>query len=254
MTEQEWLESVDPKPMLRFLGKKASLRKLRLFACACCRRVWPLLTDARSCQAVEVAERFAEGQTTDQERNAAWRAAADLDWQITREEGDSDSARELANCAATSAANDDDAFLPHDSDEKDFRAAEDSSYCAAVTREHEFTRETHSNTSLRRNAQKAARTQELAAQAALVRCMFGNPFRPITINPAWQTPTVTSLARAAYEERSLPSGELDPARLAVLADALEEAGCTNPDILDHLRGPGPHVRGCWLVDHLLGKE
>ena len=62
------------------------------------------------------------------------------------------------------------------------------------------------------------------------------------------------LAEAAYDRRHLPSGELDPARLAVLADALEEAGCTDPDLLDHLRGPGPHYRGCWVIDLLLGKQ
>jgi hypothetical protein len=65
---------------------------------------------------------------------------------------------------------------------------------------------------------------------------------------------VTNLAAVAYEERQLPSGELDPARLAVLADALEESGCTNGDILGHLRQPGTHVRGCWALDKVLGKE
>jgi hypothetical protein len=68
------------------------------------------------------------------------------------------------------------------------------------------------------------------------------------------TPTVKGLAQAGYEERALPSGELDLARLKVLADALEEAGCTEQSILDHLRGPGPHVRGCWALDLALGRE
>jgi hypothetical protein len=65
---------------------------------------------------------------------------------------------------------------------------------------------------------------------------------------------VVALAQAAYDEREQPSGRLDVARLAVLADALEDAGCDQPDLLGHLRGPGPHVRGCWAVDLLLGKE
>ena len=68
------------------------------------------------------------------------------------------------------------------------------------------------------------------------------------------TPNVLGLAQTAYEERVLPGGHLDPARLAVLADALEEAGCTDAEILDHLRGPGSHVRGCWALDLVLGKE
>jgi hypothetical protein len=89
-------------------------------------------------------------------------------------------------------------------------------------------------------------------QAAAVRDLF-NPFRPVPTQPAWLTPTVTGLAAAAYEERALPSGDLDNARLAVLADALEEAGCMDEVFLGHLRSPGPHVRGCWALDLVLGK-
>ena len=84
--------------------------------------------------------------------------------------------------------------------------------------------------------------------------MVGNPFRPVTLAPGWQTPEVVALAQAAYDQRELPAGQLDPARLAVLADAVEEAGCADADPLGHLRGPGPHVRGCWAVDLLLGRE
>jgi hypothetical protein len=88
-----------------------------------------------------------------------------------------------------------------------------------------------------------AKGSEGLAQANLLRDILGNVFRPITFSPSWLTPTVTSLASTAYEERALPSGELDTACLSVLADALEETGCDNADILNHLRGPGPHVRG-----------
>jgi hypothetical protein len=86
--------------------------------------------------------------------------------------------------------------------------------------------------------------------------LFGNPFRPVALNPtwlSWNDGTVAKLAQAAYDERLLPSGQLDSARLAVLADAAEEAGCTDADLLGHLRGPAPHVRGCFAVDLLLGK-
>jgi hypothetical protein len=71
---------------------------------------------------------------------------------------------------------------------------------------------------------------------------------------AWKDETVLKLAEAVYEDRQLPSGHLDNHRLAVLADALEDAGCTDVDIFEHCRGTGPHVRGCWVVDLLLGKE
>ena len=92
------------------------------------------------------------------------------------------------------------------------------------------------------------RAREVLFQLHLLKELFGNPFAPAALDPACVTPTVTSLATAAYEARGLPSGELDPDRLAVLSDALEEARCDDADILNHLRSPGPHVRGCWALD------
>jgi hypothetical protein len=83
-----------------------------------------------------------------------------------------------------------------------------------------------------------------------LRDIFGNPFRPAHIDPeclAWNGSTVLKLAQAIYDDRTFD-------RLPILADALEDAGCTNTDILEHCRGPGPHVRGCWVVDLLTGKS
>lgn len=91
-------------------------------------------------------------------------------------------------------------------------------------------------------------------QANLLREIFGNPFRPLTRDSCRVTPSILSIAQAAYDERALPSGELDNLRLAVLSDALEDAGCADADILSHLRSPGPHVRGCWALDLILTKE
>jgi hypothetical protein len=99
--------------------------------------------------------------------------------------------------------------------------------------------------------QERAAAKERLAQANLLRDIFGNPFRP-PFAPLLLD-TVVSLAQAAYDERELPSGHLDPIRLAVLADALEEAGAA-AELAEHLRGPGPHVRGCHVVDLLLDKE
>jgi hypothetical protein len=99
---------------------------------------------------------------------------------------------------------------------------------------------------------KRARQQ----QCDWLRDIFDNPFRPIAISAAvlaWHGATVVRLAQTAYDERHLPAGTLDNGRLAILGDALAEAGCTDPNILGHLRGPGPHVRGCWPVDLCLGK-
>jgi hypothetical protein len=91
-----------------------------------------------------------------------------------------------------------------------------------------------------------------------IRDIFGPlPFRAITLDPSWLTwagGTIPRLARTIYEERDVPSGHVDAARLAVLADALEEAGCDDAAFLAHLRGPGPHVRGCFAVDLLSGRD
>jgi hypothetical protein len=92
------------------------------------------------------------------------------------------------------------------------------------------------------------------ANGLLLRDIVGNPFRSIALDPACLTPSIVCLAQAAYSEGTLLRGELDGTRLAVLADALEEAGCNEHAFLCHLRGPGPHVRGCWPVDLIVEKE
>jgi hypothetical protein len=97
--------------------------------------------------------------------------------------------------------------------------------------------------------QAPSHTGERRRHADLVHELFGNPFRKATLDPAWlswQEGVVSRLAGTIYDERAFD-------RLPVLADALEDAGCTDRTILDHCRGPGPHVRGCWVVDLLLGK-
>jgi hypothetical protein len=222
MTEEQWLAQVEPGRMLAFLRDRASGRKLRLFACACCRQVWHSLTDSRCRAAVEQAERYADGLASKKSltplRVEARKAVRRQDIPYWRGRAfhaclnvvDDVPAHEVAEWAAQDAYG---AVLCGDGDHQ-------------------------------------AASQ---MQAALLRDIF-RPFRPVTLDPAWGTPLVVALAQAVYEERELPAGTLDPARLAVLADALEDAGCTNSDILAHLRGPGPHVRGCWAADLLLGKE
>jgi hypothetical protein len=97
---------------------------------------------------------------------------------------------------------------------------------------------------------------EGAKRAALLRDIIPGPLlrQQRACPPAWLTPTVVGAAERAYSDRLLPAGVLAPDRLAILGDALEDAGCTAAAILEHLRGPGPHVRGCWVVDLLLGKQ
>jgi len=95
-------------------------------------------------------------------------------------------------------------------------------------------------------AWSAAIEGDEAAQAVLLREIVGNPFRPVPLDPSWLTSTVQNLAAAIYEERAFD-------RLPILADALEDAGCANQDLLHHCRQAGEHVRGCWAVDILLDK-
>lgn len=96
-----------------------------------------------------------------------------------------------------------------------------------------------------------------AARAALVRCIFASPFRAASLVALWLPRcdrAALRLAWEAYDMRRLPEGHPDTTRLAVVADALEEAGCDDAGLLAHLRGPGPHVRGCWALDLILGKS
>jgi hypothetical protein len=192
--ERQWLECTDPQKMLELLEDEASERKLRLFAVACCRRIWHLLTDKKSRRSVEIAEAYADRQASSKEVRAVRQAMRALH--------DSDHGRPSHLDCALHAA----------------------SYAC------------------RRRAD-LLKVSSMAAQAA-----FYDP------DSARGDGTVRRLAQATYDERQLPSGTLDPARLAVLADALEEAGCDDPAILDHLRCVGPHFRGCFVLDAILAKE
>jgi hypothetical protein len=242
VTESEWLASEDLTAMWKFLrghnanlaecvggGKPVNLsdRKLRMFAVACCRQVWHLLGDEKSRNAVELAERHAD-------------EGASLPADINRADylfGIPGSPERHAAVMAVDCLGE---FGP---DRVWYRSAGDP--------------------------------VPQSTQAHLLRDIIGNPFRPVAlaacncgscVGLGWQhhngpcskqrllTPEVRSLAHAAYDHRDESTGHLDPVRLAILADALEEAGCDNVDILAHLRSPGPHARGCWAIDLLTGRE
>jgi len=105
------------------------------------------------------------------------------------------------------------------------------------------------------SAQQGAQAEaERLAQANLLRDIFANPFRPLpSFDLPWITGTIKSLAEEVYTQRSLLGGTLDNARLEVLADVLEKAGCSNPALLNHLRDPPCHIRGCHALDEILGR-
>jgi hypothetical protein len=205
MTEVEWMACADPKPMLAFLLGKASDRKLRLFGVATCRRIWHLLSDERSRMAIEVAERFADGDATVKER-----AKADKDnaW-VWSENDDSPQQYRLATAVGycVSAGLRSGELLMDEIDQLSWFLSDDLPF---------------------------------PAQAVLLRDVFGSSlFRATAIRPAWlawNNGTVQKIAQAIYGERAFD-------RLPILADAFEEAGCTNDDILNHCRQPEEHVRG-----------
>jgi hypothetical protein len=244
MNEAEWLACTDPQKMLDFLRGKVSDRKLRLFACACCRRIWHLLTDKRSRIAVEVTEQHADEVATNEERELAFSHALQAfdDLSLTEDVH----GPILGAASATRFA------AEHEAE----RAVLSVSESCRTIFAPDFARIRWTSGDFRRASRsiRAADAKEQKIQSVLLCELFGNPFRSASVNPAWLTPTVTPLATAAYQKRGLPSGELDLGHLAVLTDALEEAGCDNADILGHLHSPGPHVRGCWVIDQLLGKS
>jgi hypothetical protein len=227
MVEAEWLAGEDPEPMLLLLADSgASPRKARLFGCACVRRVWAELHDDRLRQALEVAERFADRLASAEQVEAARREADQVC------QGVGDIVEDHGPMAVSAVC---------ECDVRGFRVSESTLAIVAEARFGEGT------------TWDDVYKQEAGFQARILRDIFGNPFRLIRFNPALRTPDVVALARSAYDERALPSGELDPQRLAVLADALEEAGASE-DVFNHLREAGPHVRGCWVVDLCLGKQ
>jgi hypothetical protein len=242
MTEAGWLACTGPGPMLEFLRGRASERKLRLFACGCCRRIVGLLPIR---VVLEVAERFADGLTEDWELAAARRAAQGIFPRPPNQ--DTSQVPRLSRWQVLAGLSAHHAISPDVA-----RAAHEAARAAAAALSEQAAAQGHSASD-----QRAVDETERAAQAHLLRDIFGGPWRPASVPLpvlAWNGGTVRRIAEGVYQERQLPAGTLNTARLAVLADALEDAGCDNAELLGHLREPGPHVRGCWAVDLLLGKS
>jgi hypothetical protein len=234
MNMYQWIGFDNPLYLLvHLLEGPVSERKLRLFVVACCRRIEHLMEDSGDQHAVEVAEAFADRRATQRELNAA-RAAG---WWARH--------------------------FPGPVPPVPFRFTDDQSQTIAwnvgkavvICADDGTERRWHEGTVSAGNAAaKAAGRKwietwfvERSRQADLLRCIFGNPFQPTVPDPAWRTPSVMAVAQVIYDERRFGD-------LPILGDALEEAGCTNREILDHCRTKGEHARGCWVVDCLLGRS
>jgi hypothetical protein len=237
--ETRWLSSTDPNALLAFVEGTLSERKLRLFATASARRVWDALLDERSQQAIEATERFVEGLASAAELATAEEAGMAVAGLVGLRLTTID-----AGWAATRAAG--------RTGHTDSRHAARMSWKLAAISAAPWARDPISEEILH-HGEPAARAAAEQFFADLVRDIVGNPFRLIPFSSSWRTPDVHALAGAAYQERLLPSGRLDPYRLAVLADALEEVGA-EAELVAHLRRPDCHVRGCWAVDCVLGRS
>lgn len=264
MTESEWLTCATPRPMLEFLhtSGKLSERKVRLFAVACTRRVWDLFTNEESQRAVEVGERCADGLATEADCIEARTSARNAFWSVPDGHPYGHNAAVSASCAVGDFS---DVVLVPSSSEFALAAGLKTglvidlfTHAIGVAIQAEAAASAALQTLIPTRLGETVRKLESTVQALLIRDLFGLiTFRPTIVKVgelALQHSLILSLAQAAYEERSLPCGELHLDRLAVLADALEDAGCTEVAILEHLRGPGPHVRGCWVVDLLLDRS
>lgn len=218
ISEKRWLTTPLWLNVIQAVEKPRHARKLRLFGCACCRRIWDLMTDPASREAVEAAERFVDGEIGKAElgtaRNAAKRVAG------RRPVG------RLApqHCAAMAAS-----MVTLQSLGDSGRTA--AAIAATATHDAKI-----------RNV-----TDEKRLQTPVFRDIFGNPFRPVVFDPSWRSESAVALARTAYDTSNF-------SLLPILADALEEAGCDHHDVLTHCRDHQQvHVRGCWVVDGVLGK-
>jgi hypothetical protein len=216
MTEEEWNTSVCPDAMLNHIWHVASARKMRLIGCAACRRIWDRMTDPRCREAVRASEQFADGLISE--------------WNL-----------DLLSGAAEEAF--EDAYSVND----DLKAnvANAASYSSSPSLAWEVLGEALAAI---RSAGANGTAAECAAQSDLLRDLFGNPFERVALDRSWLTSDVVALARGIYDERAFD-------RMPILADALQDGGCTDDNILNHCRDVNRiHARGCSVVDLALGKE
>jgi hypothetical protein len=224
MTESEWLACTDPQPMLALVHGK---RKLRLFAVGCCRRLFPMFSALQVDEVVEAADQYTDGCIGRRRLRAIWNDIFCQTMPYRYFSPEWHARRAVVNLILGYC-------LKHRP-----RPMAMNDVTSAIVKGR--ARWWHP---LRR---RKIRTEERSARAHLLRDIFGNPFRPSAFDPSWRTPQVVALGQEIYDNRAFDC-------LPELADALAKAGCENADILAHCRGPGPHVRGCWVTDLILGKE
>lgn len=252
MTEDAWLTCDDWRPMLDHLAAKVTRRKGTLYLCAGLRCLWDLLFDDESRRAVEVAERAADDTATFEElRRAHWLAEAPTFGFYFEPEFVRGHTRDPTHWSSVTRLLEMGIYSEADTlgdqplgDEETIRRLTNAAEIAYYGLGRVFL-----------EGEKGGLGERLVRLLSdqgdwpggwLVREVFGNPFRPVEVDPAWRTETVLYFAGRAYAGRSFDD-------LPLLADVLENADCDAVELLEHLRGPGPHVLGCWALDLVLGK-
>ncbi|VTR96472.1 Uncharacterized protein (Fragment) OS=uncultured bacterium PE=4 SV=1 [Gemmata massiliana] len=224
MTEAEWLACEDPGTILEFFRDRTSDRKLRLIAVACCQRAKFIVpTDYHDL--ADIAEAFAEGRASAEDLEAVWARHCRLDSYPDR-------AAFYDTADPNICASEQLPYLVED-------LADGIASCKVDHEGKTFEEWVEEKSAVFR--------VENSLTSVQIRDIFGNPFRPVPFSPSWRTSTVVALAAQMYESR-------DFSAMPILADALQDVGCDSADVLDHCRNDGPHVRGCWIVDLVLGKE
>ncbi len=234
VTEVRWLNGTRPIDLLYHLRFEASERRTILFNCACCRRIWHLI-DSED-----------RGAVTEAESNCDDRVALhELDLRLEPEQiadlvmhglgpPNHEVSEDLRHLLSTRTA------IRLRLGGRGYGIGSLANAVAGLTAGA-------ASKDTRSSVHSAALQAEEEFQARLARDIFGNPFRPVTFDPRWRSSNSVEIARTIYEDRAFD-------RMPILADALMDAGCEEPRIIEHCNGPGPHVRGCWVVDLVLGKE
>lgn len=221
-----------------FPNARGSDRKLRRFACACYHRISHLLPNAAARTTVQVAEQFADGTVSEAEFLKADAVVRDLATALEPRWRASHGAERIAlhpTHAALGLAGVVCWWEP-----------QKAAWYAASNAHLELPYLANPGVDVHSKKLGDAELAEKRAQCELLRDIFGNPFCPVAFASEWRTNTAVALARQMYEDH-------DFGAMPILADALEDGGCDNELLLAHCCGPGPHVRGCWVVDLLLGK-
>lgn len=249
MNQKNWLTGEDPEPLLKYIRKKLSKRKARLFACACCRSIADLIPTPEALACIQTTEEHADNKADDAELEQAVNVsmtACARDRERRKAGGTPWTLADFQAVHAVSRAHRD--YVPGaESGAASARGWEACDKRAAGGDTTFVAGDISFSSSIQAEVFRVAHAAECRKQSHLLRDIAGMPFRPVTLDPAWRASVVVNLAQAIYDDRAFE-------RLPLLADALEDAGCHHEDILAHCRGPGPHVRGCWVVDLLLEKS